>query len=239
VIRLAYLCAYASLAALGAALVAPPALLWVRSQGPFHTALAWDVPYGALLFACAVVLALFTLWLALQAALQRRPRAPLHVAFLLVIGICIALRSASGDPRPPADPAPALRDGLRAAAEELDRGYAGQYAPDAAQFSSSLARVPPPSFRRLGRTAQLHARVLSGAGGAQLEALPGDQPGTIYIAVSKDRQTGWLTALTLDGIVTLPSGKPAILEARAGTHVLPGGDPALPAYPRKPSATGN
>src|SRR5882672_10807855 len=137
VIGLAYFAAYAALAALGAALVAGPALLWLRSQGLFEAALAWEVRNGALL----VVL---TLWLALQAALCRSSRAPLHLAFLLGVGICLALRSASGDPRPPADPAPGLLDALRAAAEDLDRGWAGQYTPDTAntaQFSSSLAQV--------------------------------------------------------------------------------------------------
>jgi hypothetical protein len=230
VIRLAYVCTYGSLAALGAALVARPALLWLRSQGLLRTALAWDVRYGALLFVGAALLALFTLWLASEVALNRRRRAPLHVAFLLAVGICLALRSASGDPRPPADPAPALLDALRVAGDELDRGYSGRYAPDAAQFSSSLAQVPPPGFRRLGRPVPLHARILSGAEGPQLGALPGDQPGTIYIAVSGDRRSAWMTALTLAGILNLPSGRPAIVESRDGTHSLPGRDPAVPAY---------
>jgi hypothetical protein len=238
VINLAYLTAYAALAALGAALVARPALLWLRSQGLFEAALAWDVRNGALLAASAVLLAFLTLWLASQAALRRNPRAPLHLAFLLGVGICLALRSASGDPRPPADPAPGLLDGLRAAAEELDRGWTTQYTPGAAQFSSSLAQVHPPAFRRHGRSLPLHVRVLSGAEGAQLEPLPGDQPGTIYLALSRDRQTAWLTAVTLDGILQISSVKPAIIEAHAGTHSLPGRDPALPAYPRMRSVPG-
>jgi hypothetical protein len=193
-------------------------------------ALAWDVRYGALLLASAALLALFTFWLASQVALNHKRRAPLHVAFLLAVGICLALRSASGDPRPPPDPFPALLDALRVAGDELDRGYSGQYVPDAAQFSSSLAQVPPPGVRRLGRPVPLHARVLSGAEGPQLDALPGDQPGTVYVAVSGDRRSAWLTALTLTGILNLPSGRPAIVESHEGTHSLPGGDPALPAY---------
>jgi len=232
VIHLAYLTAYGALAALGAALIGRPALLWLRSQGLSEAALAWDVPHGALLAASAALLAFLTLWLASQAALRRSPRAPLHLAFLLGVGICLALRSASGDPHPPPDPAPGLLDGLRAAAEELDRGWTGQYAPTAGRFSSSLAQVCPPAFRRHGRSLPLHVRVLSGAEGAQLEPLPGDQPGTIYLSLSQDRQAAWLTALTLDGVLQISSGKPAIIEAHAGTHSLPGRDPALPAYPR-------
>lgn len=228
--RVTYLAAYAALAALGEALVARPAVLWVRSQGIFSPALAWDVPYGALLLGCAVLLALFTLGLASATALGRRPSPPLHLALLLAVGICLAVRSASGDPRPPRDPAPALLDGLRAAADELDRGYRGLYAPDAGQFSSGLAQVAPPGFRRLGRPVPLHARILSGADGPQVEPLPEDQPGTIYVAISKDRQSAWLTALGLEGIVQLGPAKAAIAVARRGTHSLPGGDPALPVY---------
>lgn len=231
--RMTYLAAYAALAALGEALVARPALLWVRSQGLFSPALAWDVPYGAVLLVCAVLLALFTFALASAIALGRKPRLPLHLALLLAVGICFALRSASGNPRPPRDPAPALLEAVRAAADELDRSYAGAYAPDASQFSSTLAQVPPPRFRRLGRPIPLHARILSGADGAQVEPLPGDQPATVYVAISRDRQSAWLTALALDGIVLLPSGTPAVAIARGGTHSLPGSDPHLPAYRRR------
>jgi hypothetical protein len=228
--RMTYLAAYGGLAALGEALVARPGLLWARSQGTFSPALAWDVQYGALLFACALLLGLFTFALAWEAALGRRPRPPLHVALLLAVGICFALRSASGNPRPPRDPAPALLDGLRAAAEELDRGYRGLYAPDAGQFASALAQVAPAPFRRLGRPIPLHVRVLSGADGPQLEALPEDLPGTIYVAISKDRQSAWLTALSIDGILGLEGARPALAVARNGTHSLPGEDPGLPAY---------
>jgi hypothetical protein len=228
--RVTYLASYAALAALGEALVARPALLWVRSQGIFSPALAWDVRYGGLLLACAVLLALFTFGLASGIALGGKPRLPLHLAFLLAVGICFALRSASGNPRPPRDPAPALLDALRAAADELDRSYAGVYAPDASQFSSGLAQVTPPGFRRLGRAIPLHARILSGAEGPQVEPLPEDQPGTVYLAISKDRQSAWLTALGLNGVMTLPAGTPAIAIAQGGTHSLPGGDPHLPAY---------
>lgn len=231
--RVTYLAAYAALAALGEALVARPAVLWVRSLGIFAPVLAWEVPFGALLLACAILVAAFTFALASAVALGRTPRAPLHVAFLLAVGICFALRAASGNPRPPADPAPALLDGIRAVADELDRGYAGSYAPDAGQFASALAQIAPPPFRRLGRRIPLHARVLSGAEGPQLEPLPEDLPGTIYLAISRDRRSAWITSLGVDGMVKLGQEQPAIAVAHAGTHAAPGQDPALPAYPRK------
>jgi len=233
VIRIAYLCGYGALAALGEALVARPALTWVRAQGIFHTTLAWEVPYGALLAVAAAALALFTLWLASRAAVGRTAPLPLHVAFLLLVGLCLSLRSASGDPRPRPDPAPLLLDAIQVAADQLDQSYAGLYAPDASQFSSSLAQVRPPPFRRLGRQVPLHARILSGAESAQLTPLPDDQPGTIYVAISLDRHSAWLTAVSLTGILQLPSGRPAIAEARSGTHSAPGTDPALPSYPRQ------
>jgi len=98
---------------------------------------------------------------------------------------------------------------------------------------SVLAQVRPPPFRRLGRQVPLHARILSGAESAQLTPLPDDQPGTIYVAISLDRHSAWLTAVSLTGILQLPSGRPAIAEARSGTHSAPGTDPALPSYPRQ------
>ena len=231
-IRLAYLSTYAALAALGEALVARPAVLWVKSQGIFAPELAWDVPFGGLLLCAAAGIALLTIWLASDAALGRRPALPLHAAFLLLVGICFAVRFASGDPPPPPDPTPRLLDALRAAADELDRDYRGAYAPDAAQFSSTLAQVAPPRFQRLGRQLPLHARILSGAYGPQLQALAGDQPGTIYVAISQDRQSAWLSALSLNGILAVASGRAAIAEAHAGTHSVPGADPAIPSYPR-------
>jgi hypothetical protein len=233
VIRIAYLCFYGAFAALGEALVARPALIWIHSQGPFHTALAWEVPCGALLAVAAAALALLTLWLASSAALDRTPKLPLHVAFLLLVGLCLSLRSACGDPIPPPDPAPPLLDALRAAANQLDQSYAGFYAPDASGLGSALARVRPPPFRRLGRQLPLRARILSSALSAQLTPLPGDQPGTIYIAIAPDGRSAWLTAVTLTGILRLTSGNPAIAEAHSGTHSAPGTDPALPSYPRQ------
>lgn len=231
-LRIVYLLAYAALAALGEALVARPALLWLRGQGLLHAALPWDVPLGGLALALALLVALLTLWLALDAALGHRPRVPLHLAFLMLLAICWASRNFSGEPRPPRDPVPALLDGLRAAAGELDRDFRGSYAPDAAQLNSALAQVSPPGFRRLGRPIPLHARVLSGCDGPQLEALPGDDPGTIYVAISKDRRAAWLTALSLHGVL-----RKQRIEAHEGTHNLPGRDPLVPAYPGMKSLT--
>src|SRR5439155_1352398 len=83
----------------------------------------------------AAALALFTLWLASRTAVDRTRPTPLHVTFLLLVGACLSLRSASGEPRPLPDPAPSLLDALQVAADELDQRYDGLYAPDAAQFS--------------------------------------------------------------------------------------------------------
>jgi hypothetical protein len=235
-IRIAYLCAYSALSALGAALAGRPALVWARSQGLFAPVLAWDVRYGGLLLSAATLLALLTARLAAQAASRRSVRASLHAAFLLVVGACLALRSASGHPRPPLDPAPALLEALRVAASELESGWTGRYAPEAARFDPPLARVAPPAFCRLGRAVAFHARVLSQASGPQLDRIEDDPPGTIYVAISEDRQSAWLTAVALGRIASLPSGAPAVIEARRGTHGLPGQDPALPAYPRTETA---
>src|SRR6185295_8567183 len=81
-IRLLYLCAYAALAALGEALAARPALLWIRAQGVLSPALAWDVPCGPLLCACAAGVAVHTLALTSMLSRGRRPGPRLHLAFL-------------------------------------------------------------------------------------------------------------------------------------------------------------
>jgi hypothetical protein len=231
VLRIAYLAVYATFAAVGEGLVARPALLWLRGQGILGAALPWEVPFGALALTLAALVALATLWLASGAALGRRPRVPQHAAFLILLGACLALRAATPAPSPPRDPGPALLQGLRAAAEEIDRDFHGAYAPDASQIDGALARIASPGFRRFGRSLPLHARVLSAAAGPQLVPLPGDEPGTIYVAVSKDRTAAWLTALALGGTLRTTSGQPALIEAHAGTHSLPGRDPLVPAYP--------
>jgi len=93
--------------------------------------------------------------------------------------------------------------------------------------------VAPTGFRRLGRNVPLRARILSGAEGARLDVLEGDLPGTIYVSISKDRQTAWLTAAAGGGaVLTISPGQPAVIEAHSGTHSLPGRDPLVPAYPK-------
>src|SRR5438132_11226754 len=98
---MAYLCGYGALAALGEALVARPALTWVRAQGIFHTTLAWEVPSGALLAVAPAALALFTLGLSSPAAVGRTAPLPLHPGFLLPVGPVCPLRSPPRPPRPP------------------------------------------------------------------------------------------------------------------------------------------
>lgn len=235
-LRIAYLAAYAALAALGEALVARPALLWLRGQGLFAPALPWDVPLGGLALSLAALVAGSTLWLAGSAALGRRLRVPQHAAFLLLLALCLAARSGSGEPLPPADPSPALLEGLRTAASALDTDYHGTYAPDATALDAALAQLPAPGYRRLGRSLPLHVRIISSAG-PQLDPLPGDDPGTLYLAASPDHQSAWLTALALRNILRLSSGKPALIEAHAGTHSLPGRDAQVPAYPGMRSIT--
>ena len=231
-IRFSSASAFASLAALATAAVAPPALLWVRSLGLLRTALAREVPFGPLFLGAAALLASLSLWLAFRMARRLTPCDPLAAAFLSTVGICFALRQTASDPQALPDPGPTLLAGLRAAAEELDRGYASRYAADAAELSTLLSQGSPLPFRRLGRRVHLRARVLPGADGPRLDALEGDPPGTLYVAISADRQTAWLTALSLHGVLRLPAGAPAVIEARGGRHALPGTDPAVPVYPR-------
>lgn len=236
-LRIAYLAAYAALAALGEALLARPALLWLRGQGILRAALPWEVPLGALSFLLAALVALFTLWLAAWAALGPRPRVPQHAAFLMLLALCLAVRGWSGEPRPPADPSPLLLEGLRTAAATLDRDYHDAYLLAPAPLDAALSNLAPSGYRRLSRALPLHVRVLFPASGAQLEPLAGDEPGTLYLAASADRQSVWLTALALRSVLHLASGKPALVEAHAGTHSLPGRDPRVPAYPGMRSIT--
>lgn len=234
--RIAYLAAYAALAALGEALVARPALLWLRGQGLLRAALPWDVPLGGLALLLALLVALATLWLASQAALGKRPRVSMHAAFLLLLALCFGLRSVAGEPQPPRDPSAALLAGLRTVAEQLDRDYRDGYAPDSARLDSTLAQLPQPGFLRLGRTLPMRVHLLS-SDAAQTEPLAGDAPGTIYLSLSSDRVAVRLTALSLHGLLKLASGKPALIEAHKGTHSLPGRDPLVPAYPGMRSMT--
>ena len=235
-LRIAYLAAYAALAALGEALVARPALLWLGGQGILRPALPWDVPLGGLSLLLSLLVAGATLLLAASAALGRRPRVPQHAAFLLLLALCLAARAGAGEPLPPADPSAPLLEGLRTAASALDAGYHGSYAPDAFALDSALAKLPAPGYRRLGRALPLQVRIIPSTG-PQLDPLPGDSPGTLYLAVSPDQKSIWLTALALHGVLRLSSGRPALIEAHSGTHSLPGRDPNVPAYPGMRSIT--
>src|SRR5207245_1902343 len=125
-----------------------------------------------------------------------------------------SLRAWSGDPQPPPEPTPALLQGMRAVAAEIDRGVQKTYAPEETRLNAVLATVPPPGYRRLGRTLPLRVRIVPGAAGPQKDAVAGDSPGTIYVAVSPDRTAAWITALSARGVL-----KPSI-EAHGGTHSL-------------------
>ena len=236
-IRAAYLIVYAGIAALAEALVARPAMLWLRSQGLFRPAVAWGVPMGAVALALAVLVAALAFWLAANAGLGRKPRTPEHAALLGLLALCFVLRRAGGDPRPPADSVAPLLEAMRATADQLDRSWSAGYSTDPAPLDAVLAHLPDPGFRLHGRSLPLQARILAGAEGPQLNPLEDDQPGTIYVAMSKDRQAAWITALSLDGVLKLASGKPAAIEAHTGSHSLPGRDPLVPAYPGMRSVT--
>lgn len=227
--RAVYLLVYAGFAALGEALVAKPAVAWLRGSGLFRAALPWEVPLGAWAVLLQVALAAFTLALALRFALGYRARVPLHAALLGLVALCFAVRGGAGEPQPPADPTGRLLDGLRTLAGELDRGWSGRYVADAAALDAALAPLPRPGFRRRFREIPLHVHVLGAAAGPQTTALAGDEPGTLYVALSPDARSAWLSALTLrDGREAV---LPQTVTAVAGTHSLPGRDPLVPAYP--------
>lgn len=235
-VRVAYLFVYAAFAALGESLLARPALAWFRGLGFFHAALPWQAAFGQTAFLLAITLAVFTLRLAIAFALGERLRLPEHALFLLLLAFAFVVRSLAGDPQAPNDPGPALLTGLRSLADEIDRQYGVRksYSLDLAAVEAILAPLPAPGFQRRGRRLALHARLIEDAVAAQLEPLAADEPGTIYLSVSSDRRRVWLTALTLrEGApaVLRSSGKPLVLQARAGTHSAPGRDSLVPGYP--------
>jgi hypothetical protein len=238
-LRAVSLVVYAGLAALGEALVARPALLFLRGLGLFHAVLPWRVPFGALQLILALGIALLTLLLAGRAALVRKPRMLLHAALLGLLASSFAVRSLAAEPRPPADPLPALLNGLRTAAEALDRSYAGAYAVDLELIDDALAQLPSPGFTRGGRLLPLHARRVFtlDTAGPMLHRFSGDEPGAIEIVLSSDKKSAWLTALSLSGFVRLGNGRVAVIESHGGTHSLPGRDPLVPAYPGMRSVT--
>jgi len=93
----------AALSALGIALLARPALLWVDELGLFRPARPWHVPAGgaAALLACA--LAALILIAALRLAAGRKLRRSHHLALLLLVGFALAARASLPlDPLPPA-----------------------------------------------------------------------------------------------------------------------------------------
>lgn len=223
--RIAYVLLYAAFAALGEALVARPALVWLRGQGLLHATLALDVPLGAWALLLAAFLAAFTLALSLRLAFGLKPRLPLHAAFLGLVALCLGMRALAGETRPPADPVPLLVDGLRATADALDHTYAGLYRADPLLLEAVLEPLPETGFRRQFRALRMHVRVLPGAAGAVLEALPGDEPGTIYVALAPDQKRVFLSALGLGGAIR------QTITGTAGTHSVPGRDRLVPAYP--------
>ena len=226
-VRAAYLAVYAGLAALGIALLARPAALWAEGLGLFHPVQPWAVPLGSPAALLAALIGIVTLAMAVQAIAGTRPRRRYHLALLLLLALALGLRAASGDLAPPADPAARLIEGLRTAAAVLDAEYASsrRYAPTAGLLQGALSALPAPGFVYRGRQLRLSARILHGMRGAQLDALPGDPPGTIYVCISSDEQRAWLSALALRGAI------PVTAQAQAGTHPAPGFDPLLPLYP--------
>jgi hypothetical protein len=235
VLRAISLLVYVAVAALGEALLARPALLFLRGVGLLKPVLPWRVPFGALLLLLAMAMAALTVALALRAALGLRARLSLHAALLALLALGIAARGFAGEPSPPPDPAPQLLSALRATADVLDANYQDRYSADAAQIDAALAHQPSPGFVQRGLLLPLRAQVIEGATGPQGEAIAA--PGTIYVALSPDRKTAWLTAQSLSAVQALPSGKLAVLEAHAGTHSLPGRDRLVPLYPGMRSVT--
>jgi len=234
-LRAAYLLFYGLFAALGAALLARPAWLYFRGRLG-RAVLPWDVPAGEAALLLFIVLAVFTLVLAISSAWGRKPRLSEHAVFLGLVGAAVVVRLTAGEPSPSADPSPALIAGLRAAAEAVDQQFARhqQYALDEAGLASALSTLPKPGFRRWGRALPIQVRVVEQASGPQLAAEAEDAPGTILIAVSPDRSRCWLTAVTLKAgrpAVLTSEDRPVLLHARGGTHGAPGRDPMVPAYP--------
>ncbi len=231
--RAAYLTAYALFAALGASVLARPALLAIANLGLFAPVLPLEVPLGWAAAALLALIAALTVRFALRVALDRKPRVGEHVAFLALVAGAIALRSFAGEPQPPADPTAPLIAAMRAAADLADAQYtrAGKYALSADAFDAELARMRAPPFTMHARRLGLRAAVIDSASGPVLEA---PLPGMLIVAASKDGKRCWITAFTLAHGQVAPvmdGPRPLVLQARAGTHSAPGRDPVVPAYP--------
>jgi hypothetical protein len=239
-VRVAYGLSYAGVAALSMALVARPAILWLDGLGLQGPVLAARVPLGAAFFAVAALVCAATLRVSLGLAERVRPRIPEHAAFLVLLGFALGLRGWADAPQPAEDPAPALRAGLRAVAVALETSYPlqGRYSAEAVPLEAAIAALSLPGFALRGRLLPLNVRVIASAARPQVDALPGDLPGTVYVALSPDRSRAYLTALTLrEGrpeTMRAGDGRALILQARGGTHGELGQDPLLPAYPPPP-----
>jgi hypothetical protein len=235
-VRAAYLAFYGAFAALGAALLAPPALLSLKGLGLWRPALPWEVPLGAVAAGLLFALGALAVRFAVATALGDKPHLLEHAVFLALVAGAVALRTLAADPTPPKDPAPALLQALRTAADATDSQYAARksYALDEAALSASLAKLPAPAFVWRGRALPLRARLLPRAAGPQLAPEADDLPGTVLIAISPDQARAWLTVLTLRegrAAVLTSDDRPVQIHARAGTHGAPGRDPLVPAYP--------
>jgi hypothetical protein len=101
VLRALHLGAYGAVAAVGMALVARPAVLWVRSFGTSDPALPWAAPFAAAFAATALAITVCTAALAVRACERRKRGLANHAALLLAVATAIALRGAAGEARPP------------------------------------------------------------------------------------------------------------------------------------------
>ena len=235
VLRFFYVAIYAAFAAFGAALLARPALRWLQGLGLSGPAL----PAGGFAGGASAVLLLLlvagTLAMAVARAVGHKPGLRSHAALLGVVACAVAVRAASVAPDAE-DPDPALREALRAAAGALDASHAAghRYDPVVGALQAALDALPPPPFRHHARPLRYTARVLRNAAGPQRDPLPGDLPGTLYVAIEPAGQGAWLS------VTTLRNGRievlPIDVEARSGTHSEPGESLLLPRYPGARSA---
>lgn len=97
-VRAAYLIFYAGWAALGAAAVAPPALLWVREVRCAGIGSALGTPTACAFILLGLAIATSALRLALDVALDRRPAPARHATLLALVAIAAALRTMAESP---------------------------------------------------------------------------------------------------------------------------------------------
>jgi hypothetical protein len=114
-LRAVHFVMYGGSAALGMALVAPPAVLWVRSLGMFAPMLLWDVPLGWAFATTALALAACTVMLAVRVSIKRTRGLAHHAALLLLAAAALALRGGSPAPRPSTSPTSSPADAGRVA----------------------------------------------------------------------------------------------------------------------------